>query len=111
MDSLSNPLFIVTICVPKRRAEMICIDYQMIMRCVSKVDGVENEESMWKHSPKSKVVCQVRLLLLPNCVPSHNFFRNFFAENLVDSIIIVTFAESYPYWKLQLGEGGIDIYT
>ena len=23
------------------------------MLCVSKVDGVENEECMWKHSPKS----------------------------------------------------------
>ena len=90
---------------------MICIDYQMIMLCVSKVDGVENEESMWKHSPKSKATCQVRLLLLPNCVPSHNFFRNFLAKNFVESIIIVTFAVSYPYWKLQLGEGGMDIYT
>ena len=53
MDSLSNPLFIVTICVPKRRAEMICVDYRIIMRCASKVDGVENEESLWKHSPKN----------------------------------------------------------
>ena len=110
MDSLSNPLFIVTISVQKRRAEMICADYQVIMLCVAKVDGGENEESMWKHSPKSKVASQVRLLL-PNCVPSHNFFRNFMAKNFVDSIIIVTFAVSYPYWKLQLGEGGMDIYT
>ena len=46
VDSLSNPLFIVTICVPKRRAEMICVDYQIVMRCVPKVDGVENEETM-----------------------------------------------------------------
>ena len=53
VDSLSNPLFIVTICVPKRRAKMICADYQVFMFCVPKVDGVENEESMWKHSPKS----------------------------------------------------------
>ena len=83
----------------------------MIMLCIPKIDGGENEESMWKHSPKSKVASQVRLLLLPNCVPSHNFFRNFMAKNFVDSIIIVTFAESYPYWKLQLGEGGMDIYT
>ena len=52
VDSLSNPLFIVTICVPKRRVKMICIDYQMIMFCVPKVEGVENEESMWKYSPK-----------------------------------------------------------
>ena len=53
VDSLSNPLFIVTICVPKRRIEIICVDYQMIMSCVPKVDGVENEESLWKHSPKN----------------------------------------------------------
>ena len=52
VDLLSNPLFIVTICVPKRRIEMICVDYQTIMLCVPKVDGVENEESMWKHSSK-----------------------------------------------------------
>ncbi len=111
VDSLSNPLFIVTISVPKRRMKMIWVDCQVIMLCVPKVDGVENEESMWKHSPKSKPPCQVRLLLLPICAPSHNFFRNFMAKNFVDSIIIVTFAESYPYWKLQLGEGGMDIYT
>lgn len=53
---------------------------------------------------------QVRLLLLI-CVPSHNFFRNFFAKSFVVSIIIITFVMSYPYWKLQLGEGGMDIYT
>ena len=53
VDSLSNPLFIVTICVPKRKAEMLCVDYQTIMRCVPKADGVENEERMWKHSPKN----------------------------------------------------------
>ena len=91
---------------------MICVDYQVFMFCASKVDGVENEESMWNHSSKSKVASQVRLLLLlPNCVPSHNFFRNFLAKNFVDSIIIVTFAVSYPCWKLQLGKGGVDIYT
>lgn len=65
------------------------------MFCASKVDGVENKESMWKHSPKSKVASQVRLLLLPNCAPSHNFFRNFMAKNFVDSIIIVTFAVEF----------------
>ena len=43
-----------------------------------------------------------------DCVPSHNFFRNFLAKSFVDSIIFVTFAVSYPYWKLQLGEGGMD---
>ena len=90
---------------------MIRVDYQIIMRIVLGLEGVENEESMWKHSPKSKVASQVRLLLLPNCVPSHNFFRNFFAKSFVVSIIIVTFAVSYPYWKLQQGEGGMDIYT
>ena len=30
-----------------------------------------------------------------SCVPSHNFFRNFFAKSFVVSIIIVTFAVSY----------------
>ena len=53
VDSLSNPLFIVTICVPKKIMKMIWVDYQTIMRCVPKVDGVENEESLWKHSPKN----------------------------------------------------------
>ena len=65
------------------------------MFCVPKVDGVENKEGRWKHSSKSKVASQVRLLLLPNCVPSHNFFRNFLAKSFVVSIIIVTFAVSY----------------
>ena len=68
------------------------------MLCIPKIDGGENEESMWKHSSKSKVASQVRLLLLlllPNCVPSHNFFRNFMAKNFVDSIIIVTFAGEF----------------
>ena len=74
---------------------MICVDYQLIMPCVPKVDGVENKESMWKHPPKSKVASQVRLLLLPNCAPSHNFFRNFLAKSFVDSIIIVTFAVEF----------------
>lgn len=95
----------------KRSVKVIHVDYQVFTFCISKVDGVENEEGMWKHSLKAKAPCQVRLLLLPICVPSHNFFRNFMAKNFVDSIIIVTFAESYPYWKLQLGEGGMDIYT
>ena len=58
---------------------------------VPKVDGVENEESMWKHSPKSKVVCQVRQLLLSNCVPSHNFFETFFDKSFVVSIIFCNF--------------------
>lgn len=65
------------------------------MFCIPKVDGVENEESMWKHSPKVGAVCQVRLLLLTICLPSHNFFRNFFAKSFVDSIIFVTFAVEF----------------
>ena len=65
------------------------------MLCVPEVDGVENEERMWKHTPKSKAPSQVRLLLLPICVPSHNFFRNFMAKNFVDSIIFVTFAGEF----------------
>ena len=74
---------------------MIRVDYQIIMRIVLGLEGGENEQSMWKHSPKSKVASQVRLLLLPNCVPSHNFFRNFMAKNFVDSIIFVTFAGEF----------------
>ena len=65
------------------------------MLCVPEVDGVENEERMWKHTPKSKAPSQVRLLLLPICAPSHNFFRNFMAKNFVDSIIFVTFAGEF----------------
>ena len=53
VDSLSNSLFIVTICVPKRSEKIICVDYQTFMFFVPKVDSVENEESMWKHSTKS----------------------------------------------------------
>ena len=53
MDSLSNPLFIVTICVPKRIVKMICVDYQAFIFCVPKEFGGENEESVWKHSAKS----------------------------------------------------------
>ena len=50
--------------------------------------------------------------LLFTIIPPHiTFFRNFLAKSFVVSIIIVTFAVSYPYWKLQLGEGGMDIYT
>ena len=81
---------------------MICVDYQVFMFCASKVDGVENEESMWKHSPKSKVASQVRLLLLPICVPSHNFFRNFFAKSFVVSNNICTFVATYsPRFPLE----------
>lgn len=58
LDSLSNPLIIVTISVQKRRMKLICIDYQVFMFCASKVDGGENEESIWKHSLKSKVLAK-----------------------------------------------------
>ena len=71
---------------------MIYVDYQVIIPCVPKVDGVENEEILWKHSPKSKVASQVRLLLLPICVPSNNFFRNFFAKSFVVKNKTCTFA-------------------
>ena len=40
------------LCAKKKR-ENNMRDYQMFMFFVPKVDGVENEESMWKHSPKS----------------------------------------------------------
>ncbi len=95
VDSMSNPLIIVTICVPKRRVKKIWVDYQIIMRIVLEFGGVEYEKRMWKHSPKSKAPCQVRLLLFPNYVPSHNFFRNFFAKSFVVSIIFVTFAVEF----------------
>ena len=36
---------------------MIRVDYQIIMRIVLGLEGVENEGSMWKHSPKSKPPC------------------------------------------------------
>lgn len=55
--------------------------------------------------------CSEIALLFTIVSPSRNFFRNFLAKSFVVSIIIVTFAVSYPYWKLQLGEGGMDIYT
>ena len=79
----------------KRSVKVIYVDYQVFTFCVSNVDGVENEERMWKHSLKAKAPCQVRLLLLPICVPSHNFFRNFLAKSFVVSIIIVTFAVEF----------------
>ena len=53
VDSLSNPLFIVTICVPKRMVEMIYVDCQIVIELMLELDGVENEESLWKHSPKN----------------------------------------------------------
>ena len=59
VDSLSNPLFIVTICVPKRRVKTMCVDYQVFMSSMSRVDGVENGERMWKHSPQSWGITQI----------------------------------------------------
>ena len=59
VDSLSNPLFIVTICVPKRRVKTMCLDYQVFMSPVSRVDGVENGERMWNYSPKSWGITQI----------------------------------------------------
>ena len=49
---------------------MICADYQVIMLCVPKVDGVENEEFMWKHSPKklgNKNVAFISKIVLYSC--------------------------------------------
>ena len=59
VDSLSNPLFIVTICVPKRRVKTMCVDYQVFMSSVPRVDGVENGERMWNYSPKSWGITQI----------------------------------------------------
>ena len=53
VDSLSNPLFIVTICVPKRWEKSLYVDNQVFMRFVPKMNGVECEETLWKYSPKS----------------------------------------------------------
>ena len=58
---------------------MIWVDCQVIMLWVPKVDGVEDEESMWKHSTKSKVASQVRLLLLPIYVPLTQLFSKLFS--------------------------------
>ena len=43
--------------------------------------------------------------------PFTTFFVTFSAKSFAVSIIFFTFTLSYPYWKLQLGEGGMDIYT
>ena len=40
------------------------------------------------------------------CVPKHKISQRFLAKNFVDSIIIVTFAVSYPCWKPSMGKGG-----
>ena len=41
----------------KNSVKVIHVDYLVFMFCVSKVDGVENEESLWKHSPKAVATC------------------------------------------------------
>ena len=46
------------------------------------------------------------VLLFTIVSPSYNFFRNFLAKSFVVSIIIVTFAVSYPCWKPSMGKGG-----
>ena len=51
----------------------------MIMRFILEIEGVENEESLWKHSTKSKVASQVRLLLLPIYVPLTQLFSKLFS--------------------------------
>ena len=56
---------------------MIWVDCQVIMLCVPKVEGVENEESMWKHSPKiysrlpSKTTSSSHLCLLTQLFSKH----------------------------------------
>ena len=40
------------LCAKKKR-EFFLVDYQVFIIYAPKVDGVENEESMWKHSTKS----------------------------------------------------------
>ena len=47
----------------------------------------------------------------PFISPFTTFFVTFSAKSFAVSIIFFTFTLSYPYWKLQLGEGGVDIYT
>ena len=71
---------------------MLWVDYQVIMKFVLELEGVENEESLWKHSPKSKVASQVRLLFLSNYVSSHNFFETFFDKSFVVKNKTCTFA-------------------
>ena len=33
--------------------KLMSVDYQVFMSSMPRADGVENEESMWKHSPKN----------------------------------------------------------
>ena len=37
----------------KRWVKTMCVDYQVFMSSVPRVDGVENGERMWNYSPKS----------------------------------------------------------
>ena len=65
------------LCVKKKMDNDIG-DYQVFMLYMPKVEGVDNEERMWKHSPKSKVASKVRLLL-PICVPLKQLFSKLFS--------------------------------
>ena len=46
VDSLSNPTFIVAICVPKRWVKKIWVDYQIIMRIVLDDDSAVSVPSV-----------------------------------------------------------------
>lgn len=37
----------------QKSEKIICVDYQTFMSSVLRMDGVENGERLWKHSPKS----------------------------------------------------------
>ena len=37
----------------------MCVDYQVFMSSMSRVDGVENGERMWNYSPKSWGITQI----------------------------------------------------
>ena len=43
----------------KRRVKTMCVDYQVFMSSVPRVDGVENGERMWNYSPKSWGITQI----------------------------------------------------
>ena len=54
-----EPAIHVAICVPKRQVKTMCVDYQVFMSSVPRVDGVENGERMWNYSPKSWGITQI----------------------------------------------------
>lgn len=37
----------------KKMGKIMCVDYLTFMSSVLRMDGVENGERLWKHSPKS----------------------------------------------------------